>query len=161
MKEALKPPPTLACTRVLEYAVLDDSVIYSGHSNLFVGNEELGPVPRLAICHDESGPGFFLHHCDEEWNILATERYDTLTKAKASAEGTYFGVSAVWVDAGITEQEATKHLDEIWGGQKCNFCKRRPIDFDNPKFIQKNGAWICDSCVQTCYELLQSDTQGA
>ena len=43
--------------RVLEYVIVDESVTYSGHSSLFVGNttgglKELGPVPCLAITKD-------------------------------------------------------------------------------------------------------------
>ena len=44
-----KPPPLLGNGRLLEYAVVDESVTYSGHSWLFVGDptsglKELGPV---------------------------------------------------------------------------------------------------------------------
>ena len=49
-----KPPIVMDIGRVLLYAVLDESVTYSGHSSLFVGDAEkglteLGPVPCLAI----------------------------------------------------------------------------------------------------------------
>src|SRR5438445_13693576 len=70
-----KPPRVLANARVLEYAVLDESVTYSGHSSLFVGNineglKELGPVPCLAIAQDLKTGEIMLLHCDEEWDVL-------------------------------------------------------------------------------------------
>jgi hypothetical protein len=152
------PPPTLECSRVLEYAILDEPIRYSGHSNLFVGDKEVGPVPCLAICQRGKGPRVFLFHCDRDWTILGTSGRDSLHAAKDAAERIYPGVSSAWIDAHITEEDAAKHINEIWGGgQRCVFCKRTPTDFENPRFIQKNDAWICDSCVRACYELLQSE----
>ena len=72
MKQALRPPPTLACYRVLEYAVLSEAIRYSGHSNLFRGDAEVGPVPCLAICQGTNNPEIVLHHCDANWTILGT-----------------------------------------------------------------------------------------
>lgn len=161
MTQALRPPPTLACRRVLEFAVLGESASYSGHSNLFRGDSEVGPVPCLAICQDAKGTGVLVLHCDRDWTILGIEARVSLQDAKSSAEETYAGVSSLWVDAHVTEEEAAKHVDEILGGQRCSLCKRTPLDFQgNHRFIQKNDAWVCEYCVKTCYELLQMDEQG-
>ncbi len=157
MTQALKSPPTLANGRVLGYAIFDESVRYSGHSNLFVGNKEVDPVPCLAICQDGSGPGVLLLHCDRDWTILGVSGHDSLAAAKDSAERIYSDVTSLWIDAQVTEEEATQHLEEIWGGHRCLFCRRTPLDFENPRFIQKNDACICDSCVMECYDLLQSN----
>ncbi|MBZ5523619.1 MAG: hypothetical protein LAP21_15400 [Acidobacteriia bacterium] len=92
--------------------------------------------------------------------MLGTAGRDSLRAAKDAAERIYSGVASVWIDAHVTEEEAAKHLDEIWGGQRCHLCKRTPLDFENPRFIQKNDVWICDSCVKACYELLQSESTG-
>ena len=157
MTQALKPPPTLACCRVVEYAILAESVRYSGHSNLFRGNDEVGPVPCLAICHSVKESRFLLFHCGKDWTIQGCESHMSLAKAKTSAERAYPGVSAVWVDPAFTEQDATAHLNEIWSEQRCVFCGRIPPDFEKPMFIQRNHSSICHDCVKTCYELLQSD----
>ena len=68
-----KPPPLLGNGRLLEYAVVDESVTYSGHSWLFVGDptsglKELGPVPCLAITNDLKTGEIALLHCDAEWD---------------------------------------------------------------------------------------------
>lgn len=159
MLEGIKPPPTLDCCRVLAYAIVDDSVRYTGQGMLFVGDQEVGPVPRLAICQDGESGRVFLFYCGHDWTTLASSGAISPEAAKNTAERMYAGVSALWIDALVTEEEAAKHLDEIWSGWRCNFCGRRPIDFENPRFITKNGAWICDSCVRACYEVLQSDEQ--
>src|ERR1700736_1415551 len=70
-----KPPPILGNGRLLEYVIVDESVTYSGHSSLFVGNptgglKELGPVPCLAITKDLNTGEIALLHCDDEWDLL-------------------------------------------------------------------------------------------
>jgi len=160
MPEVLKPPPTIACSRVLEYAILNDSVRYSGRSNLFSGDTEVGPVPCLAICQSLTRSELFLFHCDHDWSVLGTEARASVNAAKAAADEIYAGVSGLWIDAHVTEDEAAKHIDEMLG--RCSFCNRSPLDFEgNPRFIQKNDTWICESCVRDCFELLRLDDQGA
>jgi hypothetical protein len=160
-QQGVKPPPILACSRVLEYAILDESVCYSGHSNLFVGGHELGRVPCLAISYDTQKGHFFLLHCNQNWDVLGIAQKESVAKAKASADATYTGVSALWVAPSFTEQDVTRYLDQSIGAQRCNFCGRTPLDFENPRFIQKNDSCICESCVKACYELLRSDDQDA
>jgi len=157
----LKPPPILACSLVLEYAILDLSVTYSGHSNVFLGDREVGPVPGLAICHDAKKDRFLLLHCDENWDVLGIARKESAANAKTSAERAYPGVSALWANPGFTDEDVARYLEESSSGgeMRCDFCGRTPLDFENPRFIQKNDACICESCVKACYEILQSDDQ--
>src|SRR3954469_8504493 len=109
-----KPPPVLGNARVLEYAVLDESVRYSGHSSLFVGIanhglKELGPVPCLAIVEDLKSGEIMLLHCNQEWDLLGVGgKYQSTAQAKASAERAYHGASSCWVDPEITRDEALK-----------------------------------------------------
>lgn len=157
MTQAPKPPPTIAFYRVLEYAILDEPICYSRNSDLFSGEKEMGPVPCLAICLVGSGPEVLLFYCNRDWTVRGLSERESLSAAKGFAEGIYPGVSSVWIDAHITEEEAAKHLEEM-GTCQCTFCKRTPRDFQsNPRFIQKDDTWICESCVMACYELLQSD----
>lgn len=159
MMRALKPPPTIGFCRVLEYAVLDASISYRGHRGLFTGEKEVGPVPCLAICMIGTGPEVLLLHCNRDWTVRGISERESLGAARDFAEQIYPGVSSVWIDAHVAEEEAAKHRKEVGNGQ-CTFCKRTALDGENSRFIQKNDAWICDSCVKECYELLQSDRQS-
>lgn len=153
-----KPPPVLGNARILEYAVLDESVTYSGHSSLFVGNvteglKELGPVPCLAIAQDLKTGEIILMHCDQDWDPLGLSgRYASVADAKARAERTYHGVSSCWIDAKITQEEALKYRDEVWAEHKCSFCGKIPPDFD--MMIERDNARICDSCVEEFHNIL-------
>ena len=153
-----KPPPVLANARVLEYAVLDESVTYSGHSSLFVGNineglKELGPVACLAIAQDLKTGEIMLLHCDEEWDVLGRGGgYDSTAKAKTSAERAYHGVSSCWMDAKISHVKALKFRDEMWAEQRCSFCDKIPPDFN--KMIERNNVRICDLCIAEFQKIL-------
>src|SRR5260370_36143249 len=109
------PPPVLDSARVIEYAVLDKSVRYSGHSSLFVDGRELGPVPRLAICQPLDGASALLFHCSGEWTVLGAAEYPSVREAKNRAERIYPGVSSHWIETHVTEQEAERYLYEVWG----------------------------------------------
>ncbi len=161
MIETSKPPPTLAGCRVLKYAILDNSVSYSGHNRMFRGNEEVALVPCLAIGQNSKEPGVTLFLCDRDWTVVFSSTSASVEDAKSYAEDNYPGISAFWTDAHVTEPEAARHLEEIWGPMRCNFCGKTPLEFESPRFIEKNGAWICEACVRVCYELLQEDDQGS
>ena len=153
-----KPPPLLGNGRLLEYAVVDESVTYSGHSWLFVGDptsglKELGPVPCLAITKDLKTGEIALLHCDAEWDLLGTGGgYSSVEKAKASAERAYRDITSRWVDAKITEEEALKYRDQVCADDRCSFCGRIPPDCDF--MIKHNNARICDSCIEESYKML-------
>src|SRR5258708_11927337 len=119
------PPPALGCARVIEYAVLDESVGYTGRPTIFVGDEELGRVQRLAICDDKKSSRVLLLHCDEDWDARAISGFETVSEAKNHAERRYPGVSAQWIDAHVSEEEAERHLDEMFGDNRCSFCGKR------------------------------------
>ena len=59
------PPPVLDNARVLEYAIVDSSVRFSGSLQLFHGGKRVGPVPGLAICRDPDVVGLLPFHCDQ------------------------------------------------------------------------------------------------
>jgi hypothetical protein len=144
--DPLEPPPVLAATRVLEYAVLDDTVRYSGHSSLFVGGKELGPVPRLAICQEAETAKVALLHCDDEWQMLGVAEYASVADAKEKAERIYPGVSKRWIDRKVTEEEAAVYLDREFEEEKCSFCGR--LAFDIERMVVQGGARICNICIK-------------
>jgi hypothetical protein len=151
-QDPLSPPPALDCARVLAFAILNDSIKHAGRTSLYVGGKELGPVPRLAICDASPCSGVLLLHCDADWNVLGIVGCESITDARENAEKTYPGVSACWVDAQVTLDEAEKYLDEIFAGECCSFCGRRPDQLD--KMISKHSARICNHCIEDFYRQL-------
>jgi hypothetical protein len=98
------PPRVLAGTEVLEYAIVDESVSFTGRLRLFHGDEQVGPVPRLAICKPADMPELLVFHCDEEWNVLGIQAWNspdrptvtTIPEVKTRMERYYAGISAKW-----------------------------------------------------------------
>ena len=98
------PPPLLDSAKVLEFAVVDSSVRFTGNLHLFHGGERVGPVPCLAIGRDPAVEGLLLFHCDDDWNVLAAQIWNspdravvaTVEEVKQRAEQYYSGISAKW-----------------------------------------------------------------
>jgi hypothetical protein len=146
------PPPVLDCARVIEYAVLNESVGYSGHTLLFVGGKELGQVPYLAICEDKKPSRFLLFHCDREWTVLGCSAHGSVGEARDRAERIYPGLSTYWVDAHVTEEQAEQYLTEWFGDERCTFCGKRPDQVE--QLIQRNETRICDRCIDEFHDTL-------
>jgi hypothetical protein len=144
-RSPIKPPPVLAGCRVTEYAVRDRSAKYSGRSNLFVEGKELGPVPRLAIVRDHQGK-YLLLHCGRSWNVLGIAGGRNLRRARLAAERTYPGISKRWVRTGVSKSQAEAYLKQVWKGQECSFCGRRPDQVE--QMVEGQGSRICDFCIR-------------
>ena len=146
------PPPVVCSDRVVEYAVLDDSVGFnSGHGLFFVDGKEIGRVPCLAICQARTAPEFVLFFCDSDWSMLGVATYDSVANAKKRAERIYPGSSARWVEAHFTEEEAIRYLNEIWADQICSFCGKRPDETLTTTFQGNGSVRICGKCVARMY----------
>jgi hypothetical protein len=148
-----KPPPVLDCARVLEYAVLSDSVSFSGRTLLFVDGKELDRAPCLAICQKLNEADVLLFHCDSEWEVLGAGGYPSVADAKGRAERIYPGVSGCWVQAHVSEADASNYLDEMWGDERCSFCGRRPDEV--PQMFAKGKAYICAKCITKFHDRLR------
>ena len=148
MTVQLPPPPVLSCARLLEYAVLDDSVGYAGRTFLFVGGKEVGGVPCLALCEDKSvsAVAVLLFLCDEESSDLGCSGFGSVTEARDWAERTYPGISSRRVQARVPEEDAQRYLDELFGDSRCSFCGRRP-DQGIETLLGKDNVRICDRCI--------------
>lgn len=157
-KHPNEPPPVLASARVLEYAVLTSSVRYSGHTSLFVGGKELGPVPRLAICQSLGETTFMLFHCDDDWNMLGISGHASIAKAKARAERIYAGVSACWIDRQVTEADAAAYIEQECGHERCRFCGRLPVDVER-LVVHERGGPICGACIEELHEFICDDSE--
>lgn len=155
MSEKLKPPPTIQTCRVLEYSKPDADI--TATQRCFSGDKEVGPIVWLAICQNMKTAEIVLFFCDCDWTSLGSETFESILQAKSSAESTYPGISASWIKSKVNEQEALKHLDETWNGQRCIFCGKTPLEV--PRLLEKNGLWICEICVETCYGLLKKNDQ--
>jgi hypothetical protein len=158
-----KPPPVLSNGRVLEYAIVDESVTYSGHSSLFVGSaeggwKELGPVPCLAIIKELSTGEIMLLHCDDVWDQLGVSaNFQSVEEAKARAERAYHGISSRWIDPKVTEEEALKYREEVWGDDKCSFCDKIPPNFE--MMVRGRNVRICDSCIEEFRKMVEEQRQ--
>jgi len=156
-----EPPPVLLCARVVEYAVLTSSVRYSGHSFLFFGDKEVGPVPRLAICQKLDETTFTLFHCDDEWEVLGIAANDaSIAEAKARAERIYPGVSECWVDPQVTEADAASYIEQEFADDRCRFCGRLPPDFEK-LVVHERGGSICNSCIDELYAFIHEDPESS
>jgi hypothetical protein len=92
----MEPPAILDSSLVLLYAVLDDSVTYTGRACVLVGGKSIDPVPCLAICLNLCDDDILLLRCDDEWNVLGAGGYGRVENAQASAETAYAGVGGKW-----------------------------------------------------------------
>jgi hypothetical protein len=153
------PPlvPVIDCARLLHYAIVDGTVQFPGRTLLFVDGKELGQVPCLAICENKKLSEVLLFHCDSEWNRLGCSAHPSVAEAKARAERIYVGISARWVDAGISERTPDAFLDEQFGNERCSFCGKRPDEINQMilRRDQRNHeVRICDLCINEFYKEL-------
>ena len=148
MTVRLPPPPVLSCARLLEYAVLDNSVGFAGRTFLFRDGKEVGQVPCLALCENksETADTVLLFLCDEEWSDLGCSGFTSIAEARDWTERIYPGVSTRWVQANVSDEEAERYLDELFGDVRCSFCRRRP-DQGIETLLEKNNVRICDRCI--------------
>jgi hypothetical protein len=107
----------LDSAHVVEYAIVDESVTYTGKSTLYVGGEPIGAVPCLAICRNLSDGLVLLFHCDETWSVLGASGGETVDETKRQAEVAYRGITARWQPSGFTLQEAQRYFDGLVRGQ--------------------------------------------
>jgi hypothetical protein len=145
------PPPVLASSRVLEYAVVDDAVTYTGRHTLIVAGQVLGPVPRLAIGSRLTGGEIVLLHCDAEWDVLATAGYASIEAARRAAEDAYSGLNGKWRAISFTDAEVAAFLDDEDRGLICSFCGRHPHEVDRI-ITGHGGAAICEICIKALRE---------
>jgi hypothetical protein len=153
------PPPVLDFARVIAYAILDDSVKWTGKQKIFVGDEQLGPVPRLALAQDVEGEleDILIFHCNDQWEVLGLTGADSIEAAKAIAEHAYHGVTGRWIDTATTVEEARVWIRENHQHLFCLFCGRSPHELKS-LLTQKLGA-ICDRCVEEFYHYLHDPTR--
>lgn len=75
-----------------------------------------------------------------------------MREARRSAERDYPGVSRRWRRVEVTKRQVESYLRELWKGQECSFCGRRPDQIE--KIIEKRRVRICDICVRKIGDLM-------
>jgi hypothetical protein len=144
------PPPVLDGARVIAYAIVDDTVRWTGRQKLFRGDILVGAVPRLALCQALGGDltDILLFHCDDAWSVEAVSGSPTLEGSKALAERAYAGIGARWVHLDATPEQAhawlAAHADAD-ALAHCAFCNASPSG--NRRFVVFRNASVCEACV--------------
>ena len=154
------PPPVLDMARVIAYAFVDDSVQWTGRQCLFVDGKELGPVPRLALAQNATGDltDVLVFHCDERWEVLGVSGGANLDEAKARTEHAYRGISAKWIDANVSVEEAEAWVLENSDHMVCFFCGRSPGQFE--QIVTGKLAAICNVCIDRLHRELHEEGNG-
>jgi hypothetical protein len=142
------PPPVIDCARVISYSNVDSTVSWTGRQVLYVGNDRIGPVPKIAICQNLNGPltDFLLCFCDEDWHVKGVTTRQTVEELKETAERWYSGISSKWVDLHISREEAESWFRENKPHLVCAFCERIPTDYEDAYFAE--SAAVCFDCVR-------------
>lgn len=154
------PPPVLAGTRVLEYAIVDESVIFTGRLQLYSDSELLGPLPRLAICQTFDSDELLLFYCNDGWETLGVEAWNgpddgqtgSIEDVKRSAENYYSGISSRWIALNVAEEEAKALYQELEQEFACSFCGKGPDELRS--VFRGPQANICGECVRKLYDML-------
>lgn len=146
-------PPLIDCTRVLHYAIVDASVRYTPNGRIFVGDVELGAVPRLAIVRNLVDEGIMLLHCDEEWASLGSSGSGTVEAVMAHANRRYEGLEQKWRAAPYSDAEFADAFADAYRDQRCSFCGRYDFQID-AMFVEGDRAMICGECVERLHSAL-------
>jgi hypothetical protein len=147
------PPPLIGTARLLEYAIIDPSIVFTSRQLLYVDGKSLGSVPRLALCRDLSNQEIHLFHCDEEWTVLGISGRGSSIEVKEAAERSYQGLSEKWIAAPYSDDQVAHYLEEQWGGLRCSFCQNWPWEMQ--KLFPGPSIGICDNCIRSFHKALE------
>jgi hypothetical protein len=160
----MKPPPVLAAARVLEYAIVDGSLRFTGELQIYVDGTRLGQVPRLAIAENLDDGELLLLHCDDDWNVLGVQAWNagegstvqSVGDVKARAEQYYGGITQRWRAHDASLEEAKAYRSMVVGAHRCSFCGRTMHDVHS-LVAAESGARICDFCIRKFHEDLAAE----
>jgi hypothetical protein len=156
--DALNPPPAIHGQRVLAFAVVDQSVRWTGRIAIFVDERPLDPVPRLAVAQPiDGGQEASLFFCDENWQVLAISGHQSVEAAKALAERGHDGLSWKWVAVNTNADEAREWLRENEGEMVCLFCGRDARSVE--ALVTQRLGTICDQCIDQLHAEMHDDDE--
>ena len=78
--------------KLLEYVVLDESVVTTGNTKHIIHGHERSDFHGLAICQYAGEEGYYLFYCDEHWAEITDGFHDTIQLAKDQAAFEYNGL---------------------------------------------------------------------
>jgi hypothetical protein len=143
--------------RVLAYAIVDESVNFTGRQRLFVDGKLLGKVPKIVLCQsmDDSptAANVLVFYCNDAWDILGIVGVETLDAAQAEVERCYSGISKKWIPMQVTEIEAREWIRTDSHDAKCAFCGRIPSE----TFISHNSIVICKGCIDGFHDAIHGE----
>ena len=92
---------------VVEYALVDDSIVFEQRRMLNVDGEWLGRVPCTAICQDFDTLEYSIQHCAADWELLGVATgYESVENVKERVERSYHSIRTKWTRAETTFEEA-------------------------------------------------------
>ena len=148
------PPPILENARILEYAVIDESVKFTGQLILNVDGEWLGAVPGIALAESFNNSELIAFHCDENWNVLGVQTWNSpdgpvlksIADLKEKMEKYYCGISELWVQHTATAREALDLYEESQRAHSCSFCGKTRDEIE--RLVSGPNANICSECLR-------------
>jgi hypothetical protein len=147
------PPPYIYDSHVVEYADVDDSVVFEQRRWINVNGEWLGKVPCLAICQDFKSLEYLIEFCAADWEPLArAPGYESIEKAKARLERSYHGLGAKWIRAEMTFEETLALRRLELREDSCTFCGRTPLEMNKMITTKDHFVRICDQCIDRFHE---------
>ena len=152
------PPPYIYDLYVVEYALVDDSIVFEQCRTLNVDGEWLGRVPCLAICQDFDTLEYSIQHCAADWELLGVATgYESVEKVKERVERSYHGIRAKWIRAETTFEDARALYEADLRADSCSFCGRTPFEMRRMVATEDHSARICDDCIDRYYKLIHDD----
>lgn len=152
-----RPPPTLDCAQVIEFAITDESVKFEQRYTLNVGGEWLGEVPNLAICKNLDESKYMVFHCNADWEVLGVAAgYVSAQEAREKVERSYHGLKGKWIPSEYTREEAEKYVRERFKNERCSFCGRIPPEF---QMVIGEDVRICNHCVDSFYQIMHESNE--
>jgi len=155
------PPPVLNFARVLAYAILDESVQWTGRQTLFYDGRQVGPVPCLSLCQNtwENHTDILLFHCNAEWEVLGASSAPSLEEAQDSAENAYRGVSTKWIMLNTSEEDAREWIRHDSADMCCSFCDRIPPEIK--QLVRGESAGICNYCLSRLHDQMENEERNS
>jgi hypothetical protein len=148
MKQTIIPPPVIGNDRVISYAIVDDAVEFTGRQCLYVNDNLLGKVPKIAICRSlgKKITDHLIMFCSDTWQLLGVSGAPSLDEAKKKVARYYIGLN--WVDINTSKKEAVQWLKENFPEETCSFCGRFFFEIEAGALFHSPRATICLSCAE-------------
>ena len=152
---------------MLEYAILDESVVFTGKLHLYRGEERVGAVPHLAIVQDLHTSDLMLFHCDERWEVVGAQGWNapgvikptSVLEVKNHAERYYTGLARKWRTHPSSHEGALAYYEANYPTDRCSFCDRSMHDMRCLVSSDTSKARICDACIERFHAVIGQSSQ--